>query len=78
MGGPVPAVGGLRGGDLGWVGAFLYTGRRQGEPHSGAISVSPELDCFKLKCPFPNGGPGISKISPVLTHRSLFDPNPRT
>lgn len=47
----------FRDGDMGWVGAFLYTERPQGEPHSGAISMSPELDCLKLKCPFPKGWP---------------------
>lgn len=50
-------VGGLRDGDMDWVGAFLYTEWPQREPHSGAFSVSPELDCLKLKCPFPKGWP---------------------
>lgn len=69
----------LTGEDLGWMGAFLHKEQHQGEPHSGIISVSPEPDCFKPKCPSPQEGwPWHSQGFSILTHISTFDPNPLT
>lgn len=66
----------LTGEDLGWMGAFLHKGQHQGETHTGAISVSPEPECLKPKCPSPQGRSWHFQGFSILAHMRMSTSDP--